>query len=220
MSKGSITNKDRRSETRNTQRQQRNREAQREQARRKRGQRIIQSSLVAGGVVLFAVILYFVINANSTNSSSNAGPKVIDGIACQTSEGAVTHIHTALKMYVNGQQSPIPAGIGINNAPSCLYALHTHATNNIIHVEAPDQKTYTLGQFFDIWGQPLSRTQVANNNSDATNGLTFAYFDANGKLIPYTGDPRVLPLADHETVVVLYNSPTVHPTPFTDWQSI
>ncbi len=218
MSKGSVTGKrDGRHETRSTRRQQRNVELQRKQARR-RNQLIVRMGLIIGGVVLFVAVLYFVINAGK--DSSNTGPKTIDGIACETNEGAVTHIHAALKMYINGQQSPVPSGIGVNTAASCLYALHTHAANNIIHVEAPDQKTYTLGQFFDIWGQPLSRTQVMNNTSDTTNTLMFKIFDGNGKMLSYTGDPHTLPVADHQTIVILYNSPDVHPTPFTDWQGV
>jgi len=218
MSKGSVTKKQsERHETRSTQRQQRNKTLQREQERKKRNRRIIYFGLILCGGALFAVLLAFVIH---NASSSSTGPKTIDGISCNTNEGAVTHIHTALKLYVNGTQSQIPVNIGINTASSCLYALHTHSTNNIIHVEAPDQKTYALGQFFDIWGQPLSRTQVADNQSDGTNSLIFEIFDAKGTRTTYTGDPRSLPLADQETVVILYNSPDVHPIPFTDWQGI
>ena len=219
MSRGSATNKQgRHSATRSSQRQQRNAQLQREQARKKRKRIFLQWGLIAGGIVLFGAILYFVINNGSSTNSTSA--KTIDGIACETNEGAVTHTHAALKMYVNGQQSQIPTNIGVNTASSCLYALHTHATNNIIHVEAPDQKTYTLGQFFDIWGQPLNSTQVANNTSDASNKLTFEVFDANGKLTSYTGDPKSLPLADRETIVILYNSPAVQPTPFTNWNNV
>ncbi len=219
MSKGSVENKQgRQSATRSSPRQQRNAQLQGEQARKKRNRLMLQLGLITGGIVLFSIILYFVINAGSSTNSASA--KTIDGLSCEANEGAVTHTHAALKMYVNGQQSQIPANIGVNTASSCLYAVHTHATNNIIHVEAPDRKTYTLGQFFDIWGQPLSRTQVADNTSDASNNLTFEVFDANGKLTPYTGDPKSLPLTDHETIVILYNSPAVQPTPFTGWNKV
>ncbi|HEU4655301.1 MAG TPA: hypothetical protein VFS47_15035, partial [Steroidobacteraceae bacterium] len=39
--------------------------------------------------------------------------------------------------------------------------LHTHDNSGILHVEAPEPATFTLGQFFDIWGQPLTNTNVA-----------------------------------------------------------
>jgi hypothetical protein len=44
----------------------------------------------------------------------------------------------------------------------CVYQLHTHDNSGIVHVEpqTPHQ-TFTLAQFFDIWGQPLSSTGAA-----------------------------------------------------------
>ncbi len=66
---------------------------------------------------------------------------------------------------------------------TCLYPLHVHdGEPNIIHIESPIQKTYTLGNFFDIWGQPLSATQVMGNKTDSTHKLVFEVFDASGKL--------------------------------------
>jgi len=37
---------------------------------------------------------------------------------------------------------------------------HVHAQDGIIHVESPTARTYTLGQFFGIWRQPLDAQQV------------------------------------------------------------
>ncbi len=31
---------------------------------------------------------------------------------------------------------------------------------------------------------------------------------------------HALPLADHETIAILYNSSNIHPTPFTNWQNV
>ena len=45
-------------------------------------------------------------------------------------------------------------------APACFYWMHVHAQDGIIHIESPTPKTYELGQFFDIWGLPLSSTQI------------------------------------------------------------
>lgn len=46
------------------------------------------------------------------------------------------------------------------SAGTCFYWLHTHAADGIIHIESPVQRTYTLGDFFDEWGQPLGRGHV------------------------------------------------------------
>ena len=86
----------------------------------------------------------------------------------------MVHVHTHLTIFVNGKQQVIPYGIGIPGAQaeslqggpfvetgSCFYWLHVHADDGIIHIESPNtSNTYTLGQFFDEWGQPLSSNQV------------------------------------------------------------
>jgi len=87
------------------------------------------------------------------------------------------HVHTHLSIILNGEghdlkQTPddpavlaIPKEIGLPTNPDgtrkCTYSLHTHDNSGILHVEAPAPALFTLGQFFDIWGQPLTPTNVA-----------------------------------------------------------
>ena len=151
-------------------------------------------------------------------SSSTTG-QTIDGIACQASEQTVYHIHAHLTIYVNGKAKQVPAGIGIPGAQAtqtssgafissgtCFYWLHTHAADGIIHVESPTEKTYTLGNFFDIWGQPLSSSQVG----PATGKVTVY---VNGKV--YTGNPRDITLTAHEQIQLEVGTPTVSPVSIT-----
>src|SRR5438105_1951651 len=96
-----------------------------------------------GGAALLAVIVAVVFAIRA-----QAAP-TIDGIQCNTMEGAVTHTHQHLLIYDRGRPVTVPADIGINNSNSaspCLFWLHTHSTDGIIHVESPHQGTYTLGQ--------------------------------------------------------------------------
>jgi hypothetical protein len=66
-------------------------------------------------------------------------------------EGTAVHIHQHLELYVDGRKVPVPAGIGIN--PAVGFApLHTHDASGVIDVESPTVRTYTLGQFFAVWG--------------------------------------------------------------------
>jgi hypothetical protein len=88
----------------------------------------------------------------------------------------------------------------------CFYWLHTHTQDGVIHVESPTQKTYTLGNFFDIWQQPLSSTQVST-----ALGNVVAY--VNGK--QYKGDPRSIPLTAHAVIQLDVGSPNVPPKSFT-----
>ena len=135
----------------------------------------------------------------------------IDGVSCDTSEQVVYHIHVHLTLFVDGVQREVPRGVGvpdpqITDTPkgpfvvsgSCFYWLHTHAADGIIHVESPVHRTYTLGQFFDLWGQALSSTQVG---SAAGNVVAFY----NGRHV--LSDPRDIPLTPHADVQLDVGSP-------------
>jgi hypothetical protein len=76
----------------------------------------------------------------------------ISGIGCDAMEGEALHIHAQLQIYFNGKNVPLPAGLGI--ADSCTYWLHTHTADGVIHVEAPVDRNFTLGQFIDVAGMP------------------------------------------------------------------
>ncbi len=149
--------------------------------------------------------------------------QVVDGLTCAASEGTANDIHITLDFYANGRQRQVPAGIGIvaprgSGTPAlgfagnteCIYPVHVHVLDNQIHVESPVRVLHcTLGQFFDLWGQPLSATRAAGYSSDRQHGLAFVVVDAAGHVAQYHGDPRAIPLRDGETVVILYNSPHV-----------
>jgi hypothetical protein len=147
-------------------------------------------------------------------SAATAG-QAIDGISCQASEQTIFHIHTHLTIFVNGQQRQVPAGIGIPGAVaqptsagafidsgSCFYWLHTHAADGIIHIESPVQRTFTLGDFFDEWGQPLSASQVGPAKGPVTAIV-------NGRV--WRGNPRNVPLGSHENLQLEVGTPRLAP---------
>jgi hypothetical protein len=127
-----------------------------------------------------------------------SGSLPIDGISCDATEGAVEHIHTRLSLVdARGRSLPVPAEIGIPEGAGCLYWLHTHAPNGVIHIESPVRRTFRLGQFFDIWGTTLSRRQAGPLHASVGKSLQVS---VNGK--PWRSDPRTIPLRDHETIVI------------------
>ena len=130
-------------------------------------------------------------------------------------EQVAFHIHSRLTIFVDGKRGRVPYGIGISDpqlqpglgtpfvaAGSCFSWLHTHAADGIIHVESPVKRTYTLGNFFDIWGQPLSATQVGPEKGKVT-----ALY--NGKV--WTGNPRDIPLGSHTQIQLEVGKPLVDP---------
>jgi hypothetical protein len=234
----SQTDRGKRRETRHEQLRQRQLQRHREIQRRVRRQRIQRGSVIASAVVIVAFIAFLIIHATGSSQPTTPTTTItgtgtyttpVDGtprdtMSCLGTEGTVIHIHMYLEIYVNGQQLQVPANTGIiqdQNGNACFYPLHVHdGEPNIIHEESPIQATYTLGAFFDVWGQPLSKTQVMQYKADATHSLVFEVFDANGKLTRYNGDPLNLPFQAHDTIVILYNSPAIKPFPFTEWNGL
>jgi len=143
----------------------------------------------------------------------------INGIPCDLGERLAFHIHAHVAMYANGQPLTVPYGIGIGKpwqvqqstegpfvvAGSCFYWLHTHTDDGITHIESPVQRTFTLGDFFAIWGQPLSSSQAAS-----ATGPVIAY--VNGELS--SGDPSQITLRAHELIQLDVGDETP-PQPFT-----
>lgn len=227
---GLSTKRDQRRDTRRSQLQQRQLERQRERERRIRQQRIQRGAIIGGSVLLTALLAFFVVHAVVGGSSnptpahamgtytSPADGSTRDGLTCLTQEGLAQHFHVYLAIYANGKQVQVTPNAGIVSN-TCLYALHVHdGEANIVHIESPTQSTFTLGQFFDIWGEPLSATQVMSYKADATHTLVYKVFDAKGALVAVTGNPVNIKLAPHETIYALYNSPNVKPVPFTGWK--
>ncbi len=66
---------------------------------------------------------------------------------------APCHLHTLLRIEVDGTALTIPAGVGIDSASGRIAAVHTHASTGVLHVESPNEDdTYRLAQFLTLWG--------------------------------------------------------------------
>ncbi len=125
----------------------------------------------------------------------------ISGIECNRSEQLNYHIHSGLDVFVNGVQQQVPSNIGILSSPSCLYWLHTHSANGIIHIEAPETREFMLGQFIDIWEQTLTNsTAFFDSVSDMP---VTAYVDGQR----FEGDYRTIPLESLREIVLAYGTP-------------
>lgn len=226
---GMVTKRDKRRETRRDQYQQRQAERQAERKRQLRQQQIKKYSLIGGGIILVLLLVLgisqLVAHGNSAQTGQGLKPatgQTVDGLQCLSQQGGALHHHQYLDLYINGKQVTAQPGVGLVNSSGCLYPLHVHdGEPNIIHNES-DQAgtTFTLGQFFDIWGMPLSKTQVSTDKVDSTHSLVIKLVDNSGKVTTYTGDPRNLPLVDEQTIYILYNSPNVALKPYTDWANL
>lgn len=180
------------------------------------------------GVVAIIVVVVAVVAArvsglsnSSSPGSATAAPSVapatappfnsgaaIDGIPCMA-EMLTYHVHAHLTILDAGKSIVVPANTGISYTRQCLYWLHTHDTSGVIHIEAPHKVSLHLGNFFDIWGQPLSRTKVAT--ATVSSGQRMVVW-VNGK--KYPGNPRTIPLTGREDIAVVIGPPFPHPKPY------
>ena len=127
------------------------------------------------------------------------GKNSIDGIDCSSSEAY--HIHAHLSIVRDGQALAIPALIGI--PAGCTYEMHTHDKTGELHLEAPRAKRFTLGNLFAVWGQPLTRTNIAG-----ITGLPVTIYVTDGTTtVEYKGEPNDLELTSHRLVTIQIGKP-------------
>jgi hypothetical protein len=141
--------------------------------------------------------------------SATVTGQAIDGMTCDASgPQLVIHVHAHLAVFVDGAARAVPKNIGIlpsvNGSP-CTYWLHSHDDDGIMHVESPITRSFTLGNYFDVWGLPLDSSHVG-----PAVGAVIAY--VNGQL--FTGDVRSITLAAH-VIIQLDVGANVAPTGFT-----
>jgi len=167
-------------------------------------------------------VLYYQRGGSPTQAQPAASPAVegwtIDGIRCETMEHALFHVHAHPAIYAAGEPRPVPSGIGTPDANvqqtpqgpfvaqgSCFHWLHSHTDDGVIHVESPVQRTFTLGDYFDVWGLPLSSSRVGGET-----GPVIAY--VNGQR--YEGDPRAILLGAHAVIQLDFGG-DLPPVPYT-----
>ncbi|HEV2193578.1 MAG TPA: hypothetical protein VGR54_08190 [Nitrosopumilaceae archaeon] len=156
---------------------------------RKAKNKIIAIAIIAAIVATLAVALPKLDNTKADNSA------LIDGIECDTTEYVTFHVHAHLDIFVDGHPITIPAFIGIENNNHCLYWLHTHTPDGVIHIESPQERGFTLGQFFDIW--------KSTSTGLPPNEKPIIY--VNGQAV--TTSLKDIPLHAHDEIVLVYGTP-------------
>lgn len=169
--------------------------------------RSLRSAAVVSGVLALAGTVH-------AQSSAPSGEPV-SGISCDAQEGQRLHIHQHLVILDHGKPIGIPPNVGQPAARSCIYWLHTHTPDGFIHIEAPLDRSFTLADFFAVWGQPLSRTVVASAHGAKGEALRVW---VDGKR--FRGDPRSIALKAHTDIVIEAGAPYTTPVKFTAWGAL
>ena len=99
--------------------------------------------------------------------------------------------------------APAAGALGPENVPiPSAPVLAGTSPDGIIHIESPAERTYTLGEFFDEWGQPLGPDQVGPAKGKVTAVV-------NGRV--FKGNPRNVPLGSHENLQLDVGTPLIDP---------
>lgn len=130
------------------------------------------------------------------------------GLDPLTAEGQAVHIHQHLDIYVDGKKVTVPTQIGIASDGSFLSDLHSHDATGIVHVEAPTVSSFSLGQWFAVWGVRLDAECLGSLCKGGGKSLRVW---VNGK--PVTGDPTRIVLDEHQEIVLAYGTPAQDPKP-------
>ena len=129
--------------------------------------------------------------------------RLIDGLRCSRIESRRFGVH--LEVFGRGLVVIVPAGIGVARPwrtvrPNvligrCSYAARTRTPIGVIEVAAGAR--LTLGQFFDIWGQPLDARRLLGFRARGTERVR-GYVDGS----PWSGAVRAIPLRRHAAITL------------------
>lgn len=129
------------------------------------------------------------------------------------------HYHAVLLIFVNGQQIQLPANIGDGDSGPCTQPLHVHLSSpdtSVIHIESPQERTYTVGDFFKVWAatpgiggpSPVVFTQKQLFNYTVGNGNELRMYVNGQESTAYDS----LVLQGHMVIVIVYGA-----TSTTNW---
>ena len=175
---------------------------------------------VITGIVLIAAAVFTVFVLVFGGEDEVITYDTVAGVPCDSGEHLAFHGHARLDITLEGEDFPVPDNTAIRFEPQpstapgeptpkpelhCLFWLHTH-TGPLVHIEAPEPREYTLGQFFAVWDQPLSETELLDRVAEGD--MTVKAF-VNGE--PWDGDPADIPLVDQAVISLQYGPPFVGP---------
>lgn len=147
-----------------------------QQVQQQRRQRtIITFTIVA---VLIAIIVGVIIFLPHPPQNPVQLPPYLDH--CVTSPNPFYHSHPHLVITISGIGQALPVTFETGYDPGCGRVMHTHDSSGIIHVETDQDVSYTLGDWFLIWGHwagstttaTFNSTQIFNNEAGPSTGHT------------------------------------------------
>jgi hypothetical protein len=192
------------------------REARMKQRKRRKRARFILWGTIACSLLLIGIMGYTFLRIQADPINDMAYPP-INNIPCDAAQNAY-HIHIHLTIYINGKLMTIPKNIGIASDGSCFYWMHTHTSDGIIHIEAPQkQSNLALDDFLTIWHVGFEKLNFPLELTQPTGWRIFV----NGQ--PFQGNVSAplyteVPLSSHDIVTLEYGTPDPNPDDASTYQ--
>ena len=143
-------------------------------------------------------------------ANGNQAQARAEAIGLPPESPVVMHEHSNLQIFVHGEAQPTPTDIGIDTSddPAYVSSLHTHDETGTVHMESSVSRTFTVGEFFDVWGVRLSPSCMGAYCNDADNRLR-AFVDGE----EVSEDIRDVALNDQLVIVITYGTEDELPDP-------
>ncbi|OLS26635.1 MAG: hypothetical protein HeimC3_07370 [Candidatus Heimdallarchaeota archaeon LC_3] len=124
------------------------------------------SYYILGGVLIAVVVVGFIAFSplNSQGPTGTSPETATYSTTCIKSSDTVDiHFHSFLSIYSKGIRKTLPPNIGLSG--TCHRPIHTHSgeAEGQLHIESSSKYNLpdaTLGDFFLIWGEPLTESRV------------------------------------------------------------
>ncbi len=198
---------------------------EREAVRRRmaRAQRRRQLAWIAGLAIVVAAGVFLFTNRNGSTTPTNLPGELTTKAPWDSNgaksperatalglpkEGTTMHEHANVQIFVHGKQEPVPIDIGIDPAKGTIQSIHTHDDTGTVHLESSEARTFTLAEFFGVWGVRFTPDCLGAYCNDQTNHLQVF---ADGKEV--TGDLQSVPLDDQSVIVVTFGTADELPNP-------
>lgn len=120
---------------------------------------------------------------------------------CVVHSNLMAHFHPSLYITMQGEDKMLPGNIGIDTlvCPGEMHVIHTHSTDNKLHVELAENAPVFLSLFFDIWNVTFPENQTFDSLFIYPSKVTIS---VNG--MAFLGSLEELELEDAQVIEVVY----------------
>lgn len=180
--------------------------------RRRQRLQLVAVAMVA--LVVTAVTVAVLIGRPDEEDASAAFEAKPDGARERVQEAGLAlagdHFHPVVKVFVAGEEVPVPDDIGATSDGGHL-PVHRHPGDDKLHAEGLQEGRFSLGQFMKVWGVPFSPTRLGPHRADRQRALRVYVKQPGADRFAQTTKREELQLRDGQEVYISYGTPQQHP---------